>query len=136
MSIRCPGRAAAFAALPLAVVVAAACGGGRPPSASPTPLPGEKQSAESGVVKFVAQKGLDGRAYELSDPLNCEEIVETADVGDARGKVCISFASGTFSAGEGAIEVRVFGTDKRWELTLELQQDLSWLVTDAMRVGE
>jgi hypothetical protein len=137
MFIRYPRRgAAALAALVLALLIAAACGGGRSPSASPTTKPGEKQSSVSGVVTFVAEKGLDGRRYELTDPLNCEAIVEPAEVEDAQGKVCVSFASGQFSSDKGAIEVRVFGTEESWELTLELRPDLSWLVTGAKHTGE
>ena len=89
-----------------------------------------------GVVKFVTEKGLDGRAYGLSDPLNCEEIVEPAALEGARGKVCVSFASGRFLSSNGTIEVRVVGTNQSWELTLELQPDLSWLVTGAKSSGE
>ena len=137
MFIRCSGQPpAAFAAIALALVVVVACGGGRSPSASPTPKPGQSQSSVAGVVKFVTEKGLDGRAYELSDPLNCEAIVEPADVQDAQGKVCVSFEGGRFSGGKGAIEVRLFGTDKSWELALALQPDLSWLVTGARSNGE
>ena len=128
---------AALAALALALLIATACSGdGRSPSASPTPKPGEKQSSVSGVVTFVAEKGLDGGTYELTDPLNCEAIVQPADVEGAQGKVCVSFASGQFSSDKGIIEVRVFGREESWELTLELRPDLSWLVTGARRVEE
>jgi len=138
MLIRNLGRSgAALAALALALLIAAACGGdGQSPSASPTPRPGEKQSSVSGVVAYVTEKGLDGRRYELTDPLNCEAIVEPGELEDAQGKVCASFSSGEFSSARGVIEVRVFGTEESWELTLELQRDLSWLVTGAKHSGE
>lgn len=115
-------------------LLAAACGGSGSPSASPqpTPEPGEKQSSTAAIVDYVTGGGLDGRAYQMSDPLGCEA---TEDSLEARGKVCIYFSTGEFEDTSGTIEVIRKGEAERWELTLELREDLSWRVTGAEQLA-
>lgn len=117
------------------VLLAAACSDGGSGAGSPeppTPEPGEKQSSTAAIVEYVTGGGLDGRGYQMSDPLGCEA---TTDSLEARGKVCIYFGTGSFADTSGTIEVIRKGEGERWELTLELQEDLSWRVTGARQLA-
>jgi hypothetical protein len=122
---------AALAAPALALLLAAAACGGGSGAGSPTPEPGEKQSSTAAIVAYVTGGRL-GRAYAMAEPAGCDA---SRDALQARGKVCIYFATGDFSDTEGTIEVLRLGEGERWELRLELQGDLSWRVTGASRLA-
>ena len=126
-------------AIPIILVTACADDGEDAPSApagSPTADGAEASPTVTGnsvigaVTAYVTETGLDGETFKVTNPINCNAFVEVLEEEGPIGQICINFSNSEFSDASGVIEVREYGTEATWDLTLELQ-NISWVVTGA-----